>query len=369
MILAVSKNNHDASYCILDEKGKIIYYTQEERFSRKKHSSIFDNSLIDHINKNIDKFKIKEIKKLLISNSLRLSGEPLSMIDFVNKLNTHVEVGKLDNKNHHANHAFCGYSFSPFSNAICLVIDGWGSKIKIDNFSAYETTSIFEILKGKIKTIYKKINYDTHRFQIINKDFIKSKVDYDLDITHRLDIGVMYGTVSRHLGFTSLDAGKTMGLASWGKKDKKIPNMLIDKKNCNMNLFKNDRQLDTDLFPQLKNMSFTNKKNLAYAVQKSTEDYFVECMKYIKKKSKIKNIILSGGCALNVCANSVLKERYPEYNIFVDPIASDAGQSIGHAKLEHCEKKEIYKEKHVYLNTPYDKDTIIEELKKNEIDS
>jgi len=378
MILSLSKNNHDASYCILNEEGKIIYFSQEERFSRKKHSSFFNSEFAEHVKERIKFFNIKKLHTVLISNSLCTNKEPMSLFNFIKNLDVTVCFGKLNNKDHHKSHAFCGYSFSSFDNAVCLVIDGWGSKFKIDNFVGYESTSIFEIEKQKIKTLYKKINYDSGRFKIVNSKFIKDKIKYDLDITHRLDLGVMYGTVSRHLGFNSLDAGKTMGLASWGKQNEKIPNMLLENKFCNMNLFKNDRTLDTEYYPFLKNLSFDEKKDLAYAMQQSLEKYFINCMEYISSKSKIKNIILSGGCALNVMANSALVKNFPKYNFFVDPLASDAGQSIGHAKMYYSELEDLeginnynksFKEKDVYLNTCYNKDTILNNLKKYEIDS
>jgi len=370
MILSISKNKHDASYCIFNDNGKILYYTQEERFSKKKHSSIYDDSFVDHINNKLKYFNIKTLEVVLLSNCFRGSEELLGLGDLIEKLQVDVICGKVENDSHHKFHASCGHSFSSFDEAICLVIDGWGSQIKIDNFRGYETMSIFQISKqNKIKTLYKKLNYDPKRLEIVNKEFIKSKVDYEVDITHRLDLGVMYGTVSRHLGFSSLDAGKTMGLSAWGKEDDKIPNMLIQNKYCNMNLFKNDRQLDTDLYPFLKNLSLDQQKNLAFSIQKSIENYFIECIKYIKSISDIKNIILSGGCALNVCANSAVKKQFPNYNIFVDPIASDAGQSIGQGKVwynENIEDVKVLKEKNIYLNTLYNKDTIAQDLKKYE---
>ena len=370
MILSISKNNHNASYCILDYDGKIIYYTQEERFSRKKNSSIYDDSFVDHINNKLQHFNIKTLDALLISNCFRGIRDKLSLRDLINKLKADVVFAKLENAKHHKFHAFCGYSFSNFDEAICLVIDGWGSKIRIDNFSGYETTSVFKISnQNKLKTLYRKLNYDAQRFQIVNKEFIKSKVDYDIDVTQRLDIGVMYGTISRHLGFSVLDAGKTMGLSAWGNYDNKIPNMLLQNKFCNMNLFKNDRQLDTDLYPFLKNLSLDQQKNLAFLIQKSTENYFIECIKYIKSKSNVKNIVLSGGCALNVCANSAVKKQFPDYNIFVDPVASDAGLSIGYGKMwynENIKDFKVLKEKNIYLNTPYNEDTITQDLKKYE---
>jgi predicted NodU family carbamoyl transferase len=40
-------------------------------------------------------------------------------------------------------------------------------------------------------------------------------------------------------------------------------------------------------------------------------------------------LVISGGCALNILGISAIKRNFPEFNIFVDPIAVDATQSIG----------------------------------------
>ena len=51
------------------------------------------------------------------------------------------------------------------------------------------------------------------------------------------------------------------------------------------------------------------------------------------------NIVISGGYGLNCVANYYFKERFPELNIFVDPVAHDGGTSIGWAKhnsYQHC---------------------------------
>ena len=143
--------------------------------------------------------------------------------------------------------------------------------------------------------------------------------------------------------------------------------MFINDKYCNMNVFKSDRTLDDEAFPILKNMSFNLKKDLAFSIQKATEDYFIRCVEYIKNKSKIKNLVISGGCALNILANQKIKEKFPEYNIFVDPIPSDAGQSIGAAKYKFFEKSlqnTPIKESSIYLNKAYDKDNIMRYFEK-----
>ena len=46
-------------------------------------------------------------------------------------------------------------------------------------------------------------------------------------------------------------------------------------------------------------------------------------------KNKSKNIILSGGCALNCSNNFKYVKKYPDLNFFVDPIPHDAGTAIG----------------------------------------
>ena len=52
-----------------------------------------------------------------------------------------------------------------------------------------------------------------------------------------------------------------------------------------------------------------------------------------------KNIVLTGGCALNCVANyEYLKHLPKDVNLYVEPISSDAGTSIGLAKLLYYSK-------------------------------
>jgi predicted NodU family carbamoyl transferase len=43
------------------------------------------------------------------------------------------------------------------------------------------------------------------------------------------------------------------------------------------------------------------------------------------------NIILSGGCALNILGNSKVKRAFSQYNIYAEPIGTDSAQSLGAA--------------------------------------
>ena len=44
-----------------------------------------------------------------------------------------------------------------------------------------------------------------------------------------------------------------------------------------------------------------------------------------------KNILLSGGYALNCTNNAKYLDAFPDYQFFVDPVANDAGTAIGSA--------------------------------------
>ena len=77
------------------------------------------------------------------------------------------------------------------------------------------------------------------------------------------------------------------------------------------------------------------------------------------------NLILGGGCALNILGNSVIKRKFPNLNIFVDPIATDASLSLGAALYYY--KKEFPRTKfkkleNVYLGPQYNPQSIKEKL-------
>ena len=52
-----------------------------------------------------------------------------------------------------------------------------------------------------------------------------------------------------------------------------------------------------------------------------------------------KNIILTGGCALNCAANYWYLDKLPkDVKLYVEPISTDAGTSLGIAKAQHYSK-------------------------------
>ena len=95
-----------------------------------------------------------------------------------------------------------------------------------------------------------------------------------------------------------------------------------------ISVFYTDEFLNVTNHPELKTCDWesTEGADLAWAVQKAMEYILVLRVKQVLKKPDTKNIVFSGGCAMNICANTVMCEEFPNINFFIDPIAGDAGQ-------------------------------------------
>lgn len=333
--VAISLAGHDASICILNDY-KIDTFVQEERLSRKKHSSILDDKLLKLLPKKID---------------------DLILVNFYDqwKIDKVLKVAKaktviLDDSNHHLYHAASAFYFSNFKEAIALIVDGWGTSITIDDFVGAETSSIYET--PSFNPLYKELMHNKHYFKYY--DIKNFNCEYKVEIIDALSVGIMYGTTSWFLDFGRLEGGKTMGLSAYGKPSN-LPEFLY-KGSVNMNVFTQNRTFNLKHHPELKENNFQNNANIAYNAQKALEEVFLNKIEYIKSNIKCKNIIFSGGCALNILGNSLIKEKYPEYNFFVDPIANDACLSLGAAKYHYyriTKDTRVEKIKDIYLGPKY----------------
>jgi carbamoyltransferase len=71
------------------------------------------------------------------------------------------------------------------------------------------------------------------------------------------------------------------------------------------------------------------RKDLAYMVQKSTEDRVKLLIRKAVEITGKKNIVISGGYGLNCVANYEFLKEFPELNFYNEPIAHDGGNVMG----------------------------------------
>ncbi len=184
-------------------------------------------------------------------------------------------------------------------------------------------------------------------------------------------LGHFYSFFTGFLGFQMLEGEyKMMGLAPLGKpkfKDQILKKILMLKSNGEYKL--NTKICDyhaalenkfskeiINIFgsPRIASSEPTQEHiNLACSVQAAFEEAQSHMLNWVNKKyPNIKNLIISGGCALNVSANgSILKSGLFE-SISVPPAPHDAGCAIG-AALITLERKNIL------LNNDKESDSIV----------
>ena len=356
--LAISSSNHDSSICLLED-DRIVLFVPCERLSRKKHTqdiSEQDLRVIANYTNEVDKVILVNVysrsedpnthKKEVYNNAFTASAKVGTIKQKLKRAGIDFKKIVVDNGNHHLYHAATGFYCSGFDEALCLVIDGVGSSWTWQEsfVSLSETTSIIYMTQDYSKTLYKNLYYKLagpalmgwSDSQIANA---RKSFKHNVDISQHIDIGKMYGTIARHVGFKSaLEAGKVMGLAGYGEPNNLPPMLIGDSTISDANVFKNDSQLNTFLYPQLSNPSDEVKRNLAYNVQKALEKIFVARVQQALELKPCKNLVLGGGCALNIIGNSVIKQKFPELNIYVEPIAADTSQSLG-AALYHYKRE------------------------------
>ena len=211
-----------------------------------------------------------------------------------------------------------------------------------------------------------------------------------------------------HLGWDRNEAGKTMGLAPYGKFNPNIPNffkndigdpkvfffdqekvlytqhstdndMLYDKTKDPIKIEGIHTFINEDDNPQLKlqrdprewhydESKITDlEKDLAWKVQNDTQQLVGDYIEKAIQKTGIKQVCCSGGYFLNCVTNYYLVKRFPDIEFYFEPLANDAGTAIGSAKIQwHFENQDdtIRPLKSLYLGKQYSKDELLEGIKK-----
>ena len=173
-------------------------------------------------------------------------------------------------------------------------------------------------------------------------------VNDKFDVGNSVTIVKAYEAVTNYLGFSFLEAGKTMGLSSYGKENKDIPQLFKDNR-ASKDIFIPDyprgayiddqsnpifkRNRDPKNFHRNFNEVLDIEKDLAYKIQKETQEKVGNLIEQAINVTKINQVVLAGGYGLNCVANYYLQKRFPKVEIYCEPISHDGGTAIGGAKL------------------------------------
>jgi carbamoyltransferase len=364
-IMAVTPG-HNGSVALLVD-GELVYYLEEERLSRMKYDGNPFKGMLDIMKDyHIDEIVIAGTSSEL--PSLPWTGED-PYTSLVRKFNPNVKSTRLGHE-HHLGHAACAFYNSGFEQAVAVIVDGAGSfqthQLNEDGFTAkgFETESIFTCeYPAKFQPVFKSYG-DNESPRIFTGNML---FDSAVSVTKA------YEGVSHYLGFGFIEAGKTMGLAPYGKTDPKIPPLFINgrgTKDIFNPVYPSGSLIEQSRYDIFKKENDSNEwhtdpeklrdidKNLAFAIQRDTQDLVLNLILSAVESTGIKNVVLAGGYGLNCVANYHFRKRLPhDVKLYCEPIAHDGGTVVGVAKLIHynnTESTEISPQTSIYLGPQYD---------------
>lgn len=292
-ILFLSISNHDSSFSIIED-GIITNHFLAERFSEIKRDYSILPIFQEFIKNDKEIYDLLAVEIFTKTNS-NSKHQLENLILFLASYDLKFKKRTISFNKHHIYHSYSGFYTSPFEDSLCFVLDGNGSyfynKNKKNNISMFaETESIFLFEKNRFKkTLYKKyVNFDQDK-KLMNDS---------------LSIGIKYSSLAKKMGFSLHDAGKVMGLGQYKNYEYKLPS-----------------EYSGTLWKRNVKESYELQKYAQHKISNLIEKYSTE--------TGIKNIILTGGVALNCVANYHLIKKFPNLNFHIDPLCSDKGISIG----------------------------------------
>jgi carbamoyltransferase len=233
--------------------------------------------------------------------------------------------GTVHNVEHHRAHAASAFFCSPFEEAACLTVDGFGDFL----------SSLSAVGRGP-------------RLEVVD------------EVMFPHSLGILYSAVTQFLGFPGYgDEYKVMALASFGRPS------FLDKMRRIVRLTEDGRfETDLDFFlhttegvtmsweggtpavgrlwsdrfveefgpARAADAEVTERDHdIAASLQAVYEEALFHRLRWLRKRTGLRSLCLAGGCALNSVANGKVRAETGFTDVFVQPAAGDAGTALGAA--------------------------------------
>ncbi|MDP2652785.1 MAG: carbamoyltransferase C-terminal domain-containing protein [Candidatus Omnitrophota bacterium] len=349
-ILGISSYSHESS-CALIKDGQIRVMLEEERFNREKHTWKYPRNAIEQCLlmegisiREIDHFTffwvpMREIwgnmdhvarffpasLRLLTATSggdeLSFKERVLAMHNIGRELQRHFGLErppKVRFVEHHLCHAASAFFVSPYEEAAILTLDGRGES----------TSTMMSVGQG---TKIEKLK--------------------EIKVPHSL--GHFYAAITDHLGFRPFhDEWKVMGMSAYGKdtyvRDFEDMIRFTDDGGYRLNLryfqfhTHGQRKWMSDAFlrkfgPKRAEKAEYEQRHfdIAFALQAVIEKTGVSLARHLRAITGLPNLCMTGGVVLNCLMNKRVVEQSGFENYFFQPVANDAGTSLGSALYQY----------------------------------
>lgn len=367
---------HNAGICLLKD-GEIVFNSEEERFSRHKYDGGPLASMVkilDYTDK-LDYLVVAHTQPLnTTAGRVDFTGDDiytglarkLGLIDRDPSINIYEHPQVIDlAEQHHKLHASAAFYRSGFDRAVAVIVDGAGTFLAMETHGEqqmmFELESIFTCdYPANFKTLYRHIGGNGPCANAYIPDMDSSTINgesgtHECIIDDTAGIVKAYEAVTRFCGWQSIEAGKTMGLAPYGKPNDNIPPIYSDNhgtalwKSSNKELiiptYPNGALVNNNRYRELQDIPgyvgdvtlLDSRRDMAYAVQTESQQMVLDLILKAVEMSGCKNVVLSGGYGLNCVANYFYLDELNKHDIklYVEPVSSDAGTAMGAALAMH----------------------------------
>jgi len=351
-ILGLSVYHADASAAAVVD-GQFVAGVEEERFRRVKHWAGFPEQAIRFCLEEMNGGDLAGVTALAVARQPRAYlmrkaalalTHPRSLRRALGRARNLRQVASLEERiaagfggsvprlhavEHHLAHASSAFYCSPFEEAMCLTVDGFGDFV----------STMMAVGRGNTLQVLDRVHFP-----------------------HSL--GLFYTAITQFLGFPGFgDEYKVMGLAAYGEPSfadrlgRIVPARTDGAFTLNLRYFRHlsegvdmtwedgAPELGTIYTPALEELLGPARrpgeelaqrhKDLAASLQAVYEERFFALVNALRRRTGLKRLALAGGCAMNSLANGKLFERTGVEEVFIQAAAGDAGTSLGAALYVH----------------------------------
>lgn len=360
-ILGLSVYHPDASAAAVVD-GRFVAGVEEERFHRVKHWAGFPEQAIRFCLEEMNGGDLGGVTALAVARQPRAYlarkaalalTHPRSLRRALVRARNLRQVASLEERiaatfggpvprlhavEHHLAHVASAFFCSPFEEAMCLTVDGFGDFV----------STMMAVGRGGAIEVLDRVHFP-----------------------HSL--GLFYTAITQFIGFLGFgDEYKVMGLAAYGEPSFAarlagiVPQRADGTFTLDLRYFRHlSEGVDMtweDGAPEL-GMIYTaaleellgparqpgeeltqRHKDLAASLQAVYEERFFGLVRALQRRTGLNHLALAGGCAMNSLANGKLFDRTDVEEVFIQAAAGDAGTSLGAALYVH----------HSVLATPRD---------------
>lgn len=353
-IVGLSAYHADASAAGLAD-GRLVAAVEEERFRRVKHWAGYpEQSLRWCVGElggevgAVDTFAVaRRPRAYLVRKALLAAANPRSLPRAAGRVRNLLQIEALSGKleqtfelaeapklvavEHHLAHLASAFYPSPFEEAACLSVDGFGDFVST------------MIARGSGRKI-----------EVLDR------------VCFPHSLGVFYSAMTQYLGFLGFgDEYKVMGLAAYGEPSrveevgKLVPSRRDGRFRLDLKYFRHlsegvemtweggapeqgllfTPELERLLGPRRQpgEPLLDRHKDLAASMQRVYEHRFFALVRRALELARSRKLVLAGGCALNSLANGRLFENTKVSEVWIQPAAGDAGTALGAALWAHHE--------------------------------